>query len=338
MSIALDIGASRLRFLRRAGNELVGRSLPAAFALVADEPAARDLLSRAELTFAAGDGELALIGDAALQHAKAFGATPDRLLRDGQVPRDDPPARELLRTLIESLLPDPPRHGERCGLVISPGGMDDHETRSFLTRLAQARGYDPLVLSSSLALVLATFTCENFSGIGITFGAGGCSISLVHRGRELLHVSESRGTDWIDLELAARGDVHTYDAAGARYLDAETVRNRREEITAPLTQPQDDFAGEVQALYHEIFHAALTRFGEELIARRLGPYALEAPVICGGGGVRVSGFGKALREIIEYANLPVPLGPLRIAPPDDFLIPRGALIHAEIESTINIAA
>lgn len=338
MTIALEIGASRLRSLRREDQEVIGRSLPAAFALVDDNPAARDLLCRAELAFAMGDGELALIGDAALDHAGAFRTAPHRLLRDGLVPTDDPLARQLLAALVESLLPVPDYPGELCGLVMSPAAMRDRDSRSFLLRLAQARGYDPISLSPSLALMLATFSAENFSGIGMTFGASGCSLSLVHRGRELLQVSEGRGTDWIDLELAARADLHTYDDTGDRYLDIETVRRRREELGDSLIRPQGDFATDCAELHREILHTTLARLAQELADKRLGPYALEAPLICSGGAVQTAGFGKLLRATIEQAELPVPLGPIRLAAQDDYLITRGALIHAEIETTTAAAA
>ncbi len=61
MSIALDIGTSRLRSIRREGVELIGRSMPAAFSLVDDDPTSRALLAKAELPFAAGEGQLALV-------------------------------------------------------------------------------------------------------------------------------------------------------------------------------------------------------------------------------------------------------------------------------------
>src|SRR5687768_7787811 len=92
MTVALDVGTSRMRSLRRERGELVGRSVPAAFALVPDEPSSRTLLARSGLAFAAGDGELALVGDAAVLNAAVFGAMPLRLLPGGLLPADDPPA------------------------------------------------------------------------------------------------------------------------------------------------------------------------------------------------------------------------------------------------------
>lgn len=338
MTIALDIGTSRLRSLRRVGFELVGRSVPASFALVADDPIARDLLTRAELPFATGDGELALIGDAGLEHARAFRSIPNRLLNEGQVPRDDPPARHLLETLVESILPKPIQLGDLCSILMTPSSYHDRDSRAFLTRLVQARGYDPIVISPSLAVVHATLAEEDFSGIGFTLGAGGCSISLVHRGRELLWESVGRGTDWIDHQIARSTETFTYDSSGRKFLDLETVRREREQMSESIAAPSGDFAQEVTAGYRDIIEEVLQRFIARLTHERLTPYALESVMSCGGGGVRTPGFDAFLTNLIRDIDFPVPLRPLQMAAIDDYLIARGALIYAEVESPMAVAA
>lgn len=338
MTIALDIGTSRLRSLRRVGFELVGRSVPASFALVADEPIARELLTRAELPFATGDGELALIGDAGLEHARTFRSIPNRLLNEGEVPRDDPPARHLLETLVESILPRPTHRGDLCSILMPPSSYRDRDSRAFLTRLVQSRGYDPIVISPSLALVHATLATEDFSGIGLTLGAGGCSISLVHRGREVLWESVGRGTDWIDQQIARSAEVFTYDANGRKFLDLETVRQERELLSDSIAAPTGDFAHDVAAGYRDIIEEALHRFIARLLHERLTPYALETIVTCGGGGVRAPGFDKFLTQLLAEIDFPVPLRPVQMAAIDDYLIARGALIHAEVESTMAAVA
>lgn len=338
MSIALDIGASRLRSLRREGPNLIGRGVPAAFALLPDEPSARDLLTRAGVTFAEGDGELALVGDGAAAHAAALYTTPLRLLPGGLVPDGDPPARQLLGTLVESLLPEAPEPGEPCGLVMPAAATTDESSREFLSRLVRLRGYEPTSVSASHAVALATLSAEGFTGVAVSFGAGGRSLSLVHGGRELAVVSEPRGTDWIDARLAAADRRYAHDSGGDRYLDTDAIRRQREAISDPLTRPMSDFAIRVADLYRELLLSTAREFSRVITDGGFGPFATPLPVVCAGGGTRPPGFAGLMNASLAAADLPLAIGLVRLAPADDYLVARGALIHAELDATCSAAA
>ncbi|MBA3314054.1 MAG: hypothetical protein M3552_16195 [Planctomycetota bacterium] len=337
MSIALDIGTSRLRSLRREGVELIGRSTPATFSLIADDPSSRGLLTRAELAFATGEGELALVGDAALEHAAAFRATPLPLLPGGMVPSDDPPARQLLGTIIESLLPEAEDVGSPCGLILPVASMTDEASAEFIARLVRMRGYEPLPLTETHALALATLSAERFSGISIVMGAGGCSMSLIHRGRELAGVQEPRGTAWIDALIASAGRRYAHGADGERYLDTESVRRQRESLADPLTRPTTDFASRVAEHYRELLHTTAREFAASLRRDRLGRFETPLSVVCAGGGTRPAGFAALLTAALVAAELPFVLGPTKLAPCDEYVVARGALIHAELNA-VSLAA
>jgi len=338
MSIALDIGASRLRSLRREGQQLVGRSAPAAFALLPDEPSARDLLSRAGLPFAEGDGELALVGESATAHAAALYATPLRLLPGGLVPEDDPPARQLLASLVESLLPEAGEPGAACGLILPAAATTHAPSREFLTRLVRLRGYEPSPISGPQAVALATLSAEGFTGIAVSFGAGGCAMSLIHRGREQAAVSEPRGTDWIDARLAASDRRYTHDSAGDRYLDTEAIRRQREGVSDPLTRPMTEAAIAVSDLYRDLLLSTAKEFARTIRDGRLGPFAAPLPVVCAGGGTRPPGFAGLMTASLAAADLAVAVGPVRLTPADDYLVARGGVIHAELDARCSAAA
>lgn len=333
MSIALDIGTSRLRSVRREDDELVGRNVPATFALVADDPSARELLSRAEIGFAVGEGELALVGETALRHAATFRSTPLRLLPGGLVPADDPPARQILGMLIESLLPEADTPGGLCGLILSDAAITDKTSREFISRLVWMRGYEPVLLSATHAIALATLSADGFTGVALSLGAGGCSIGLIHRGRELAFGNDSRGTDWIDSRLATAEKCFTYNVAGERDLDTESIRRRREALGDSLTRPAGPFAVQVADRYRELLESTLTSFADQLAHERLGPFAIPLTVVCAGGGSRAAGFADLVSSMLKSIELPFDVDAVRVQPSDDYLVARGGLIHAELEVT-----
>ena len=343
MSIALDVGTSRLRSVRRDGSERIGRSAAAAFALLRDDPATRELLIRAGVAFATGEGDLVLIGDAAEAHATAFQTTPLRLLPDGVLPGDDPPARQVLATLVDGLLPEAPQYSLNqaaapCGLVLPAGALADEHVREFLIRLVRLRGYHPLPVSAGHALAIATLADDGFTGLALAFGAGGCVLSLVQHGCELAVAAESRGTDWIDAHLAATGKRYAFDARGQRYLDTESVREEREDAHAALTRPLGSFDEHIAALYTDLLATVAAQMTDTLAACRPGLFRMPLPIVCGGGGTRPAGFTNLVQHALTEAGLPLPLGPIRLAPADDYLTAHGALIFSELETAVRAAA
>lgn len=338
MSIALDIGTSRLRSLRREGVELIGRSIPAAFSLVDDEPTSRAMLTKAELSFATGEGQLALVGDAALDHAAAFHALPLPLLPGGMVPIDDPPARQLLGSIIESLLPEAGGILSPCAIALPAASMNDESSIEFVLRLVGLRGYRPLIVTAPHALALATLSAEGFSGVCVAVGAGSCSMSLVHCGRELACVQSETGTQFIDARIATAERRFVHGPDGERYLDTESVRRQRESLSDSLTRPTTPIGSQVASLYRELLEAIAGDFASRIREERLGRFDSPLPVICAGGGTRPAGFAALLTSILAASELPFRLTPARVAPVDDFLFARGALIQAELESASAIAA
>lgn len=338
MSIALDIGTSRLRSIRREGVELIGRSMPAAFSLVDDDPTSRALLAKAELPFAAGEGQLALVGDSALDHAAAFQTLPLPLLPGGMVPVDDPPARQLLGSIIESLLPEAVQILSPCAVLLPVASMNDESSTDFVTRLVGLRGYRPLLVTPTHALALATLSTEGFTGVCMTIGAGGCSMSLVHCGRELAAVQDERGTHDIDSRIATAERRFIHGAKGERYLDTESARRQREALSDGLARPATAFGSQVAALYRELLQAITGDFAARLREVRVGRFETPLPVVCAGGGTRAAGFPAMLSSVIASSEMPLRLAPARVAPFDEYLFARGALIHAELESVSAIAA
>ena len=344
MGISLDVGTSRLRSLRRAGCELVGRAVPAAFALLDDEPATRSLLERAGLGYATGDGEIALIGETATQQAPVFQSAVLRLLPNGKIPTDDPPARQVLAALIESLLPSDPAPGEVCGLVLPVAAMVDPPSRDFLSHLISLQGFDPLVISAGHAIALANLSNDGYTGLSLSFGAGGMALSLVHRGRELCCVTDSRGCDSIDEEVAATLKQYAFDRHGMRRLDIEAARRLRERLSDSLTRPQSEPAKLVAELTTEILSNVVQTFAKRLAQRNLGPFPQPLPVIIAGGPTHAAGFLWLLQQELHSAGLTSLCGPIRFAsgtegaPGTEYLVARGALIHAELETAHRSAA
>lgn len=332
MTVALDVGAHRVRSLRRDERRLLAQSCRALYAVLPDSDSQRDLLRRTGIPFAACEEDLALMGDGAEEYARLFRALSVPLFPDGRVPSGDPPARQIIAALIEALLPPSGSFENICCLTV-PGGGDDREddaTWQFLSQLVRLRGYTPIFLSQAMAIVLAELADRAFTGIGIDLGASKTELVVAHCGVELARCAIPRGGQWIDRELALRAERFAWDSAGNRYLDLEGVRQWKETATLRPATAHDDLLTE---LYAELLGDALSEISIAL-TRMLDCALVPQPlaVVVSGGAARIGGFKELLERLWRRAAFPLDVDRIRIAAGGDYRVARGCLVRAELET------
>ncbi len=122
------------------------------------------------------------MGDAAADLSQMFQGRTIPLLPKGAIPENDPLTRQIIASLVESLLPEPHHAREICCLTLpklrsnlcgSQGAIGQFTSNpdfEFFIRLVCLRGYSPLILSSSMAVVLAELIEDAFTRISLTFG------------------------------------------------------------------------------------------------------------------------------------------------------------------------
>jgi hypothetical protein len=250
MSIALDIGSHRIQSLRKEGAKLIGTNLRCAYSVLPDSATHRNLLEHAELAYVVCDEGLLLTGNAAADNSSLFKSTCRTLLPFGKIPTGDPLARQVLASLIESAVPVSGTPGEAkeespiCCVAL-PGGADMQSTgRSdleFFLRCIRLQGYQPRIVPSGAALVLAELVQESFTGIGMVFGDSGCEALLAHRGQPVCHARTEFGGQWIDNRLAEQQKPITFNSTGDRFLDVAAMTQLKHSIAGSIASPTDSF-------------------------------------------------------------------------------------------------
>jgi len=337
MSTALDVGSHRLKTLRHDGERLLGRSCRSRYAVIDNQESQRTLLNHMNIPHAVCDEGLVVIGDHATDFSRLFQVPCLPLLPHGRIPQSNPPARQIIAALIESHLPEPKQSGEICCLSF-PGlpakeqaqGNTDYE---FYTRLIRLQGYEPLVLTSSLAVVLAEMVGHSFTGIGINLGASSCEVSLAHLGNEIAHCSISRGGDWIDEQFALRNEEYTWDAKGNRHPDLLGVSCWKESLTESIVEAATKQEKLLCELYRELVSTVLQEVSaafSRIPAVRDVPRPLGL-VVCGGSS-RIPGFDQLFRKELHRNPLPMEVSNLFLANSSDYTVARGGLIYAELET------
>ncbi|NOX55387.1 MAG: hypothetical protein GXP27_13305, partial [Planctomycetes bacterium] len=284
MTIGLDIGSHHLRSLRIGPDfTLRARKCRASYAVLPDSPAHQRLLEQAGVSYAVCDGSLLLLGDAALEYANLFQVRPAALLPAGHVPKADPLARQILAALTDSLLPEPDRREDVCCFTSSfakNGEWADREDEEFFARLIRLKGYAPVAISQSLALVLAELADEAFSGIGAVFGASCSQAVLAHRAVEVARFTLPRGGRWVADELVRRGLARTGPGETPPTKDEDWLLS----FEGFLGDPRSAREAAVTELITELMHQLLLGLAGQLQRMAADPYlARPIPLVYAGG-------------------------------------------------------
>jgi len=238
--------------------------------------------------------------------------------------------------MIEALLPEPNRTNELCCLTL-PGNPDTFAERrahrlTLLTHLVSLRGYTPLVISSARALILAEFVAQSFTGIGLTFGAGSCDISICRQGEEIAHQSVPHGGNWIDEQMALRFQDYSWDSAGNQFLDVDGITCWKESLDSSHETPQTERELFLAKLNRQLIGRVLSETvrlcTDDSIASKIGRSVC---VIAGGGPLLGPGIADLLQQAIRETAFPFEIGMVRVAADSDETVVRGCLINAELE-------
>jgi hypothetical protein len=336
MTIALDLGASRLRSLRRRGERLIARSGRALYAVLPDSILRRRALEKIGVPFSVSKDTLILASDAAAEYSRLFQVPTLPLLPEGRVPTENPPARQILAALIEQLLPAPTQANEVCCLTL-PGAKRAlrfvaREEREFLSHVVELRGYRPLVLSAGRAIVLAELEDDTFTGIGMSFGAATSEVCLARHGMEIASCSVPIGGDWIDRALADADPQFAWDSAGARHIYLDEVTRWKENLSGSVLHPKTEREAFLADLYRDLIGQVLDETTNSLLT---SPLALSLPhpvsLVCCGGTAKIRGFGNMLQQMLADAAFPLRVQRVRMVIDSDYTVARGCLIAAEIE-------
>jgi len=299
MSIALDLGNSQFRSLRRQGDRLAARACRAVYAVVQDNPARRTALTDRRVPFAEFGNHLVLFGDDAERWAQTWGMTAIPVCLNGKLQIDDRIVRQVVAALIEALLPIPDNLHEFCCLTL-PGELSlrDRPLTEFVTTVLQNIGYLPQFAGQGLAIALAELSHCGLTGLGMNLGVAQCDLSIVRHGRELARCRVPFGFG---------------ESAACNSADR------------PVTTPHR---------LREILAAAAFELN-----RRPEWRALPAPVslAVSGGITTLPNFHDLLWSTIQHANWPFSVRTIRIAPDPQWAVCRGCLIQAELEELTAVA-
>lgn len=320
--IGIDIGTMNLVSARRGSKTVVTKRMRDVFLDL--PPSAKKMLKLSQTSFVERDGEVLVLGDAALEIANVFGREARRPLSDGLISSSESDSLEVLGLLVQEVLGKPKVEDEICYFSVPAEPVDQPDRdiiyhRGVFERIISECGYDPIASNEAMAVIYSETAREGFSGISMSFGAGMTNVALAVNTIEGLSFSIARGGDWLD-----RGAAKAVGSTQARICALK-------ESGVELTQPEGREQEAIAFYYKALIEYALDEIAKCFKATQ-GRFVLPKPIplVISGGTSLAPGFMDLFNLVFKRKRkrFPIEVSEVRQAGEPLNAVAYGLLIQA----------
>lgn len=256
-----------------------------------------------------------------------------RPMKDGCVNPKEKEAYELLKTMVHSLLEGNVKGHNEVLYYSVPANAVNEETDAdyhsdvlksmFLSYESDEGGFKvkPNPINEGLALVYAELKADNYTGIGISFGAGMVNLCYAMFGVPVFTFAIVNSGDWID-KMAAK-------ATG----ESPTFINQEKTKISLKNPPTTLIERAIQTQYKIMVEKTVNGIKKGLSeAGKKARADKPIKVVIAGGTSLPEGFDLLFRDTIKQADLSIPIGDI-VRPSDPlYSVAKGCLLAAENSS------
>ena len=331
MSIGADIGTYNLVHCKRDANGgfLIKREVNAFFEMPIENRAVFNMMKQAgvHLIERPNVGIAYALGETAVDMAYTFGTSLKRPMKDGCLNPHERNAQQILATMIHGML-DKVADSEPLYYCVPANAINTETDADYHGKVIESifRDFEDedghkvkaTSINEGLALIYAELGHKNWTGIGISFGAGMVNLCFALYGNPIFAFSLVNSGDWID-EHAARATGETSALINKEKLKLDFTKE-------PDTLVQRAIRSQYEIMVQKTISGIKKGLEETNSKARTDD---EIDIVIAGGTASPPGFENLVSKIVNESHLPINVGKI-IKPKDPlYSVSRGCLIAAE---------
>jgi len=285
-----------------------------------------NMLKKAGANFVKIDGILYILGDDAFKFASMFHQECLRPMAKGVLNPQEPESIVMVKELIRGVAGQSTDENDIVYYCIPADPIDAdfdiafHAStiKSILTDL----GYKKIFkMNEGLAVVYSELENEQFSGVGMSWGAGQCNIAYSFLGMPIFCFSVAKSGDYIDAQAAKATN--------------ETCNIVQHVIEAgiDLNAPKNKIESAISIYYESLIEYVVEQFRKLYAStdtKKLPNILEPLTVVVSGGTSMPKGFIEKLEEAIKD-DFPVPVSKVKLAVDPLFAVSRGLYNAAKVK-------
>jgi actin-like ATPase involved in cell morphogenesis len=324
MARGIDVGTMNIISAEQDGNETVFVQQRNSFVEIEYSDMAEEMLSRSEVLHIRKDDSVYVVGDDALNFANIFKQETRRPMSHGILSSDESSAIPMIKLILEQVVGEPEHPRERL-FFSTPADPIDSDLNTLyhqktLESLLGDMGYDPEPINEGMAVIYSELADSNFTGLGVSFGAGMTNVCLAYYAVPVMTFSIARGGDWID-EQAAQATGTNVDKVTA---------TKEDDFRLDFTTDVGGIEGALSIYYDNLLDYVIENVIAEVNEEDVEE-GLDVPVVVTGGTSSPQGFAKLFQDRLNDAAVPFSISDVRRAEEPMYSVARGALVASRTE-------
>ncbi len=219
---------------------------------------------------------------------------------------------------------EPERPGERIHYSVPADPIDSDVSVLYHQKTLESFlgdvGYDPEPINEGMAVIYSELADNNFTGLGISFGAGMTNVCLAYYAVPVMTFSIARGGDWID-EQAAQATGKPID---------KVTSIKEDDFELDFRTDVGGVEGALAIYYENLLDYVIENITREVDEEDIEE-GLDVPVVVTGGTSSPRGFEALFADHLKDANIPFSISDVRSAREPLYSVARGALVAARSE-------
>ncbi len=310
---------------RKSGEHTVLKRQRNSFVEIEYSDIAEKMLSRSDVLYIRKGDRVFIVGEDALNFANIFNKETRRPMTDGILSRKEKWAIPMIRMMVERTLGEPDKKGDEHAYFVVPANPVDSDLDTLyhqktVEAVVKKAGYQPHAINEGMATIYSELAENNFTGLGISFGAGMTNVCLSYYAVPVLQFSVARGGDWIDKQAA--------NSTGAP-VDRVT-RVKENDFEMDFETATGDIQGALAVYYDAHMEYVIDKIARQIVDADVEE-GLEIPVVLSGGTSSPNGFSTHFKDLLKSADLPFEIATVRQAQNALTANAKGALVAALTE-------
>jgi hypothetical protein len=274
------------------------------------------------------DGSFIILGQDAIEKAIERNETARRPMHKGVVSVKEKEAKRVLAYILKEVVGTSSEKNEKIVFCV-PAQPIDVEGEDFdvgyhedvVKSILLEQGYEAKSINEAEALCYAELEEDDYTGIGISCGAGMTNVCVMLNGEPTVLFSTTKSGDWVDrMSSVATGEpdsVVQVEKEGGGFKVGESNENPVLGAISSYYERLIDYTSQqlVSAFKH---HKALPKFKEPI------------KVVVAGGTSKADGYINSLKEKLHYYNFPLPIKDVIHAKDPLHAVAKGCLIAAKV--------
>ena len=328
----LDVGTSYIVLAKNDTKGIVYKDFRDAFYVIKPStPVATKMIEKglAGKTFIKdADGSFILLGKDAIEKAIERNDTAKRPMYRGVVSSKEKDARKILSFILKEVAGKAGVDGEKLVFCV-PAQPVDQEDDDFdvgyhedvVKTILSECGYNAKSINEAEALCYAELESEDYTGIGVSCGAGMTNVCVMLNGEPTVVFSTTKSGDWIDrMSAVATGEpdsVVQVEKEGGNFTIGESVDNPVLAAVSAYYERLIDYTTKNLSLALSN-HKALPKFKNPLT------------VVVAGGTSQAKGYVENFTKMLIQNEFPVKVKEVRHASDPLHAVAKGCLIASQV--------